>query len=292
MLAKYEKREINVNNLEYDSFYKFFVSLGIVLFLLPIAIAVFHYFAEPILISQNEFEALSDFSINMINQRIKLSTMVNVAFPWIAIISPALGLLFFIIGLFKWRHQQKVLDNKIAAEAKIQQLTVLQMSNAEVFEKVEKEVKEDLVIEKQDRQATIDNNRSRIKKYYEVEDLCFDFFVKKYHNKYDFRRNIKIRRCEYDFIGVSQTDNIDLLFEIKYYNNPNVINLHSILSRLNASGVNYESVVHRNYRCFAVFVTTTEQLQRLKSIVESFCRSNAEFINGIQIMCFSEDDVK
>lgn len=256
--------------------------------------AVFLYFAEPILITQNEFEALSDFSINMINQRIKLSTMVNATFPWIAIISPVLGLSFFIVGLFKWKHQQKFLDNKLAAESKIQQLTLSQMSNAEVLEKVEKEVKEDLVFERHDHHVTIDNNTSRIKKYYEVEDLCFDYFVKKYHNKYAFRRNIRIRRCEYDFIGVSQTDNIDLLFEIKYYNNPNAIqgNLQSILSRLNASGVNYETVVHRNFRCFVVFVTTTEQLPLLKSNVESFCESNAELINGIQIMCFSENDLK
>jgi len=284
-----------MNNLEYDNIYKFFVSLGIVLMILPIAIAVFLYFAEPILISQTEYESLSDFSLNMIYQRNQLSNVVNVAFPWIAFVAFAAGLLFFIRGLHKWSSQQKVLDEKLKVEAEIQQKTLSQMSSAEVFEKVVKEVKEDIVIETQNNQesTTDDDHTSRIRKYYEIEDLCFSYFASKYRNKYIFKRNIRIGRFEYDFIGVSQKDNIDLIFEIKYYRDISAIKrqLSTLFSRLYASGINYESTVHRNFRCFAVIVTAKEQLSHLRSTIEDYRKTNYESTNGVEIMCISEEEL-
>ena len=284
-----------MNNLEYDNIYKFFVSLGIVLMILPIAIAVFLYFAEPILISQTEYESLSDFSLNMIYQRNQLSNVVNIAFPWIAFVAFAAGLLFFIRGLHKWSSQQKVLDEKLKVEAEIQQKTLSQMSSAEVFEKVEKEVKEDIVIETQNNQesTTDDDHTSRIRKYYEIEDLCFSYFASKYRNKYIFKRNIRIGRFEYDFIGVSQKDNIDLIFEIKYYRNISAIKrqLFSLFNRLYTSGINYESTVHRNFRCFAVIVTAKEQLSYLRSTIEDYRKTNYESTNGVEIMCLSEEEL-
>ena len=285
-----------MNNLEYDNIYKFFVSLGIVLLILPIAIAVFLYFAEPILISQAEYESLSDFSLDMIDQRNHWSKIVNNAFPWVAAISFISGLSFLCVGLYKWSSQQKVLDKKLNDETEIQHKTLLQMSNMEVLEKVEKEVKEDIVAETHNNQesTTIDNGINRIKKYYEIEDLCFGYFASKYRNKYVFKRNIRIGRFEYDFIGTSQKDNIDLIFEIKYFRNVSAVKrqLSILFSKLYASGVNYESSVHRNFRCFAVIVTTKEQLSYLRSIIEDYRKTDYESTNRVDIMCFSEEDLK
>ena len=51
-----------MDKLQYDSLYKFLVSLGIILIALPIAALVYLLNSEPILISQSDFDALSEYS--------------------------------------------------------------------------------------------------------------------------------------------------------------------------------------------------------------------------------------
>ncbi len=55
-----------MKNLEFGSLYKFLVSFGIVLFSLPIAVFVVLWNNNVLLISNEEFELLSEYSKNAV----------------------------------------------------------------------------------------------------------------------------------------------------------------------------------------------------------------------------------
>lgn len=58
-----------MDKLQYDSLYKFLVSLGVVLIALPIAAFVFIANSATLIISQAEYESLSEYSIQDLEQR-------------------------------------------------------------------------------------------------------------------------------------------------------------------------------------------------------------------------------
>ena len=129
-----------MDKLQYDNLYKFLVSLGIVLIVLPVAALVFLFNMEPILISQADYDLLSDFSLQMIATRNKLTSYFISIFPWVAGILTCIGIVVLLIGIFKWVGLQKNLDKKLDAEAAIQTLNLLKMGSAEVAAKIEDEV--------------------------------------------------------------------------------------------------------------------------------------------------------
>lgn len=169
-----------MDKLQYDNLYKFLVSLGIVLIVLPVAALVFLFNMEPILISQADYDLLSDFSLQMIATRNKLTSYFISIFPWVAGILTCIGIVVLLIGIFKWVGLQKNLDKKLDAEAAIQTLNLLKMSSAEVAAKIEEEVKETVSIEAPTPpvSSAVNDHSSAMNKYIEIEDLCFNYFTK------------------------------------------------------------------------------------------------------------------
>lgn len=281
-----------MSNLEYDNLYKFLVSLGIVLIVLPVAVLVFLFNSELILISQVDFDALSAFSLQMVQQREQLASYFVVVFPWVAAALILLGIVLLIFGICKWVGVQKNLDKKLDAETTLQSLAVLEMNNKEVTEKIEAETKEDTPTESTNvENAPVDSHLSRMKKYIEIEEMCFNYFTKMYGRRYSFKRNIGIGKHKYDFIGVSQRDNIDLIVEIKYWSTAAGIarRLYDFLDNFYDAGINYETIAHRNFRCIAVLVTTKDQLPRLEANIETYRQAHRENASKIEIKCFAEE---
>lgn len=283
-----------MDKLEYDSLYKFLVSLGIVLIALPIAALVYLLNGDPILISQTDFDALSGFSQQMIGYRNSLISYFVVIFPWFAVIFICLGVLFLGYGIYKWKAVQKNLDKKLDAETTIQTLSLMEMSSKEVEVKVETEVKEDVSAEVADDAvfSAADIQLSRIDKYKGVENLCFNYFTTKYSRDYSFKRNIRMGKYEYDFIGVSRTDNIDIIVEVKYWRTlaGNSRRIHNLVEFLYSAGVSYETIAHRNFKCIVAIVTPKDQLPRLEGLVETYLqKTHSENSNKIEIRCFAEE---
>lgn len=280
-----------MSNLEYDNLYKFLVSLGIILIALPVAILIFLFNMEPILISQIEFDSLSTFSLQMVQQREQLTSCFVIVFPWVAIILTLLGLSLLIFGIYKWVDVQKNLDKKLDAETTLQILAVLEMNSKEIAEKIEAETKEDSIESTNVENIPMDSNSSRMEKYIKVEDLCFNYFTKMYGRRYSFKRNIGIGKHKYDFIGVSQRDNVDLIVEIKYWSTAVGIarRLYDFLDNFYDAGINYETIAHRNFRCIAVLITTKDQLPRLESNIETYRQAHRENASKIEIKCFAEE---
>ena len=63
-----------MDKLQYDNLYKFLVSLGIVLIIVPVAALAFLLNMEPLLISQVDYDSLSDFSLQMIANRNEITS--------------------------------------------------------------------------------------------------------------------------------------------------------------------------------------------------------------------------
>lgn len=97
----------------------------------------------------------------------------------------------------------------------------------------------------------------------------------------------------YDFIGVSNLNNIDLIFEIKYLKIAagSSRRIYAVFERVYDSAINYETIAHRNCRCIVVIVTPKEELPRLENIVETYCKTHRESANRIEIKCMAEESL-
>lgn len=284
-----------MDKLQYDNLYKFLVSLGIVLIVLPIAALVFLFNADPILISQVDYDLLSEFSLQMVANRNEMISFFISVFPWFSAVLIVIGIGVLIIGVIKWSELQENLDKKSFADtrAALEALNALTMSNAEVIAKADEEAKEAAVIESPASSGPPDEKAhlGALNKYIEIEDSCFNYFFKRYAKKYSFERNIRIGRYCYDFIGVSKFDKIDLLFEIKYMKNTvkNIRRIYEVFERAYNSGTNYETIAHRNFKCVVVIVTNREELPRMKTIVDTYHTEYNKDADKIEIKCMAED---
>lgn len=280
-----------MDKLQYDSLYKFLVSLGIILIALPIAALAYLLNGDPVLISQTDFNELSEYSQQIIGYRYSLTSYFVDIFPWFCGIFICLGVFLLGYGIYKWKVVQKNLDKKLDAEATIQALSLMEMSNKEVDDKVEAEIKEDVSVEASSPSST-GNHISRMNEYKEVEDLCYNYFNARYSKNYSFKRNIRMGRFHYDFIGVSQFDNIDLIVEVKYWRNLSEASrrLFDVFYRIYDAGVNYETIAHRNFRIIVVLIVPKEQLPQLKRLVESRLQRFATGNDGkLEIKCMAEE---
>ena len=287
-----------MNKLEYDNLYKFLVSFGIVLIVLPFAALLYFYNSNPILISKIEYDSLSTYTIQLINSRNELLSNFTKIFPWVATVFILLGIVSLVYGIIKWFEVQKKLDKKLDAESTKKALEELQASGEEVDEKIKKETEETIKEVSVSSTTNISDNSQHpqvkaLEKYYEIEDKCFNYFTIKYSKTFDFKRNIRIGNTYYDFIGVSNKDNCDLIFEIKYCRHAAGMSprLYETFNKIYDMGVKYETVAHRNFKCIVVVVTPKEHLPRLENIVDTYCKAHRDNASRIEIKCMAEESL-
>lgn len=283
-----------MDKLQYDSLYKFLVSLGIILITLPIAALAYLLSSDPVLISQMDFSELSEYSQQGIEYRNLLTSYFVTIFPWFGVFFICLGIFLLIYGICKWNTVQKNLDKKLDAEATMQALSLMEMSSKEVEDKVEAEVNEDASAEVTEKtpSSAEDAHVSRITKYKEIEDRCYDYYNTKYATKYSFKRNIRMGRFHYDFIGVSKTNNTDLIAEVKNWRSSAEIpeRLCDFFYRIYDAGINYETIAHRNFRIILIVVASKEQLPQMEHFVESSLQGmGMKYTGKIEIAFMAEE---
>lgn len=281
-----------MDKLQYDSLYKFLVSLGVIFVALPVAAFVYLLNSEPVLISQSDFDELSEYSWQMIEYKDSMTTFCIDAFPWFCGISICFGVFFLGYGICKWKSVQKNLDKKLDAEATMQVLSLMEMNNNEVESKVEKEVSEVISIEDGNKQPVISETEHLMSRYQEIENICYNYFVAKYSGDYLLKKNIRIGRHCYDFIGVSINSNVDLLVEVKYYRSIEYVSsrLNGVFNRLFDAGKNYKIIAHRDFTLCLVVVTSKEQLPQLKHIVKTYMKQlDNVVLNKINVKCIAEE---
>lgn len=113
-----------MDKLQYDSFYKLLVSLGLILIALPALPFYYLLNRNMILITQLEYDALSTFSLNnLIEHERMINSFIN-CLPIISTISITIGILLIIIGSCKWYPIQKQLDKQIYSDTTIKMVSV------------------------------------------------------------------------------------------------------------------------------------------------------------------------
>lgn len=288
-----------MSKLEYDNLHKFLVSFGIILIILPFAALFYFYNSSPILISQTEYDSLSAYTLELINSKNEILSIFTKVFPWIAIAFIFLGIASLIYGIIKWFGVQKKLDKKLDAESTKNTLNELKASDKEINDKIKKEVEEventnnSTLQTSENSKFTKHSQIQAIGKYYEIEDKCFNYFTTKYSKTFDFKRNIRIGNTYYDFVGVSNKDDCDFIFEIKYCRQAAGMSprLYKTFNEIYDMGLKYQTVAHRNFKCIVVVVTPKEHLPRLENIVDTYCKAHRDNASRIEIKCMAEESL-
>ena len=253
-----------MDKLQYDSFYKFIVSVGIVLTIAPLF--CLHYLISgsyDIIITQEEADNLSNISSDLLNTKMKYMQNIFKYLPITCIIIIIIGIIFTTWGCYKWLQIQKTLDRITKLDLEEKELHLQKMSAQEIAEKV---INEDIENhEKANSTSQILHSYStasaRIRKAFQIEDACYNYLKNKLKRNYNVHQNVKVDNCEYDIVASSKHDNIDLLYEIKYWSTP--INSKALLVRLinqiEKRGATYENTAHRNFR-FIILIISPEDI--------------------------------
>ena len=105
-----------MEKLEYDSLHKFLVSLGIVLIALPFVSLLYILNTDVALISQIEYDQLSQYSQYGLQQREQIMNIILKVLPFLLVIMFITGVILVIVGIRNWEKVQKDLDALIEAE--------------------------------------------------------------------------------------------------------------------------------------------------------------------------------
>lgn len=262
-----------IENLQYDSFYKFIVSIGTILIVAPII--GLHYLVSgsyDIILSKQAFDDLSETSLQLIGNKLRWINIVFNILPYLFIVLILIGILCIIFGGYKWYNIQKQLDEGLALDIQEKQFNYKKMTSSEIAVKalndsinnqdeVDKEAYEIDGHVITEAYQSLDHRSRIIQKGFEIENAYFQYLMKKLKSKYTIRKNIKVGDIGFDIIATSKFDNIDFLYEIKYWLNPSTkSNLRHLLSQAEAAGTTYENTVQRNFRFKIIIVTITENI--------------------------------
>lgn len=261
-----------MENLQYDSFYKFLVSLGIILFALPVIIFFYILNMNYLLISQSDYENLSAISLQEIQTYEKILDIINTVVPIISIPIMVIGVGLVILGCRKWYIIQKELDEQVKSDTIIKKMGATQLNTSASTAKAYDEVVSE---EETVTQVTTD----KVIKYMEIEDKCYNYFLQKYSKRFYLKQNLRINNFSYDMIGISKNASTDYIFEIKYWTRkPSDGQMKQLYEQINKLGTNYKQTTEHNFEYVIIFVSTRSQLEQVRDKVKKF---SANYKHGI-----------
>ena len=255
-----------MDKLQYDSFYKFLVSAGVVLITAPL-FGLYYLLCNgnQILMSQSEYDALSIASKQFVQHRDRTVLCTLNVLPCILVVFILIGLVCLSYGSYKWYSIQKELDEQTKLKTQEQKANVQKLTASEIAEKAIEEVADEHEIQSQEA-AKFSTEKARIVKAMQIEDLCYSYISKNLSRSYTVQQNVKVGNFAYDIIATSKIDNIDYLYEIKYWpSEPSMSSWMRTLKRVESAGISYETIMHRNFRSVILIITTEESYERVQS---------------------------
>ena len=265
-----------MDKLQFDSFYKFLVSIGIVLIITPVFLL--HYLISgsyDIIITEEEFSSLSSISKELIEHKRICLNFVYQFIPIFCIILILIGLFLFILGCYKWNTIQQSAQNQLTdLDIKEKQLNIKKMSAKEIAEKMVSENIEE-ISESEVNSSIATSIRSStsatVKKAFEIEDKLYISISNKFGKKYFYHQNVRIHTEEYDIIAESTDSSPDLLYEIKYWSrHASVARISSLFEQVKKKGEIYKDNTNRDYRVKIIIVTSEEELSKLKHQIQQY----------------------
>ena len=279
-----------MDKLQYDSFYKFLVSAGVVLITGPI-LGLYYLLCNgnQILLSQTDYSALNSTSqIFVLHRDSTILTLLRFL-PWIMLFLIFTGLFFLIFGGIKWYNIQKELDEQTKLKTQEQKVNVQKLTASEVVEKVVEEIASERESSIQDSPShSMENNK--IVKAMRIEDLCFSYVSKKDQRNFSYQQNVRINSFVYDIIATHKYNSFDFLYEVKYWSSiPPLSIWNNLLKRVESAGIAYENNLHRNFKFIILIVTPNECFKKISTIIESRKVNLSSFIS---IKALNEDELR
>jgi len=215
-----------MENINYHDFYKFLVSLGVILIGLALLIP-WLFLKESYNLNFNEIDlnSLSNISKEIINIKQSYLLLFARSIPWISVSFLFLGLSLVILGLLKWYKKQKLVDKKDTLDIIKLEKEIQQMSPQEIIKKAQKDSRDDTLDEiltskeiLTEKQEILLQNEHPWKKYIEIEKEITELLFNQHSDIYEILPNVKVGFIEIDILlKANDTDYYDKIIEIKYY---------------------------------------------------------------------------
>ncbi len=256
-----------MDKLNFSHFYKFIVSLGIALVLFSISIPYF-FLKESygLFITSKKMLCLSNESINILQQKQFIYSIVSTIIPFVVIALFIIGSGFFIWGLIGWYNKQKDFDRKISLENKKLEKEIENMSPEEI---VEKAISETNYIE-DDMNLLINNEDSPIFAYLKVEILVIKLLKMGFSKKYRVNPNQKILFNKgyyaFDVLLLSLNNSEpDVIIEIKLSRRGYSKHLFKeTIEKLREPSKQYSKRTNKNIKIVCLFVYDNETISDKK----------------------------
>lgn len=130
---------------EFGDLYKFFVSLGVVLFTIAL-VTPWLFLREPfdLFKTEKEISELTSVAKEAVAERQELALTVIQLLPIFSVSGVSLGLVLGIFGLQRWHRNQRILDERTRIKLELSKQTLRQATLDEVEERREFETRESL----------------------------------------------------------------------------------------------------------------------------------------------------
>lgn len=284
-IIKHRKVKL-MNKLQYDSFYKFMVSAGLVLITIPL-LGLYYLLCNgnKILITKSEYKLLSSSSAQYVEKRDDILLHILDKLPWILLLLICIGVICLVYGIKKWHNIQKEIDEQTKINTKEKKFNLEKMTNSEIKIKNISELKE------QEKTKENSFDKKQLTQAIDIKNLCFEFLTKQHSVSYDIQQNVKLGNYSYyDIVAVSKIDNIDYIYEIKYWEHrPNNAIFYSVINRMEDMKEIYEKMTDRCCKPILLIIT----LKQYKEYVQNYCN---KYMNNHSITCDiyikTEDDLK
>lgn len=300
-----------MSKIEYDSLYKFIVSIGIALCTLSV-LAIYFSLQESsvLLIHEDELAQLTDTARQAISAKQHLACMLAYSVLPFSIISFLIGVIIVVRGIVMWHSRQKVQDEKQdielqAAKLELQKATpaeknekilreALESANTDISEKTDDQLDETLSISeiKVEQNAVRKENEMPFaqfsKQYRQVEAVVIAKIEHQLSYTHDIQTDVKIEGLVFDAVAVSKGNSPDYIFEIKYLHSAtswNASKWSSVFLRMCQQEFAYLRKTERKVVPVLVIVTLQDQVKRIQAMAERYLENS-----GLIVKVISENE--
>ncbi|WP_061994229.1 hypothetical protein [Clostridium sp. ATCC 25772] len=257
--------------LEFESLYKFVISVGIILILSPFVVFYLLFNKNvDLLIRKEEFDKLTQTSQEIINikQKLFLDLINSNKCYMIAGFAIIIGLTLIAFGIYGWKKAQGQVDLKSVLENEKLKKEI-GISSEEKRIKIEKEISNDKKILGNIKSSTVHE-------YMEIENKLFIRINKKFGNTHEIVQNVKIGAFEYDIIATSKyLLKKDYIFEIKYIKgNINTEWINKVLANIDKQTSNYSENTNRIPYRILIIVTENENYNMVNNKIKQIDKKN------------------
>ncbi len=289
-----------MTKIEYGNFYKFIVSIGVVILSLSILIPwLFLKESFDLVIDNKSLTDLTAHAQSILTQKQIIISKIISILPWLSIILAFSGIIIMIIGILKWRNSQLLEDEKEKLNIEKLKKEIELMTPLEIMHKSGLDFRDEMIpfssqIEEDDFEVVDDDDKKIVRTVRMEEDSgsSLDDYSKKnisseilenvtfllnklkfcLSNKFDILIHRKIGTITFDAILINKTpDQLDYIVEIKYLDKYYEINeLKMLVLRNILSSEFYTSKIERKSRLVMYFVyaennKVQENIEKLKS---------------------------